>query len=161
MRRRGIGLGILSAEGTFVWFHPAGAVVVALAGVGGMVLVVLIVVAAIVVGNSQTCEQVFRLLRLLADRPEPARTRTTERIHACEGGEGLATLPLTGGKAIPPNPLSSKTGNRPNSPGLLAAICQRWCGVAPRHDPDTGGDQEPEDRRHHLNEPCRAAFRHT
>jgi hypothetical protein len=38
MRRRGIGLGILSAEATIVWFHPAGAVAVALTGVGSALL---------------------------------------------------------------------------------------------------------------------------
>jgi len=83
--RRGIGLGILSAEATFAWFHPAGAVAVALTCVGGTLLVVLIVITAITLGNSQTCERVFRLLRWLANQPEPPRTGTAERPQSPQG----------------------------------------------------------------------------
>jgi hypothetical protein len=79
MRRRGIGLGILSADATIAWLHPADAVAVALTGVGGTLLVVLIVMMPIILGNRQTCDRVFRLLRWLVNRPEPPRTATTER----------------------------------------------------------------------------------
>ena len=79
IRRRGIGLGILSIEATIAWFHPAGAVAVALTGMGGMLLVVVIVLTAIILGNSETCERAFRLLRLLANRPEPPRSDAVKR----------------------------------------------------------------------------------
>jgi hypothetical protein len=60
--------------------------------VGGTLLVVLIVMTAIIVGNSQTCEQVFRLLRWLANRPEPPHTEQPNGLNACEGGsEGRPT----------------------------------------------------------------------
>lgn len=85
IRRRGIGLGILSAEATMAWLHPAGTVAVVLTGVGGTLLVVLIVLTAIILGNSQTCERVFRLLRWLANRSEPPRTGTAERPQRFRG----------------------------------------------------------------------------
>jgi hypothetical protein len=71
MRRRGISLGILSAEGAIAWFRPAEAVAVALTAMGGTLLVTLIVMIAIILGNNQICERVFRLLRWAANRPEP------------------------------------------------------------------------------------------
>jgi hypothetical protein len=71
MRRRGISLGVLSAEGTIAWFHPADAMAVALTAMGGTLLVTLIVMMAVILGNDQSCERVFRLLRWTANRPEP------------------------------------------------------------------------------------------
>jgi hypothetical protein len=71
MRRRGISLGILSAEGAIAWFRPAEAVAVALTAMGGTLLVTLIVMIAVILGNNQICERVFRLLRWAANRPEP------------------------------------------------------------------------------------------
>jgi hypothetical protein len=71
MWRKGISFGILSAEGTIAWFHPANAMAVALTAMGGALLITLIVMMAIVPGNNQTCERVFRLLRWAANRPEP------------------------------------------------------------------------------------------
>jgi hypothetical protein len=72
IRRRGISLGALSAEGAVAWFHPADAMAIALTGVGGTLLVTLIVITAVILGNDQTCERVFRLLRWAANRPEPS-----------------------------------------------------------------------------------------
>jgi hypothetical protein len=72
MRRRGIGLGILSAEGVIAWFHPVGAIALALTATGGTLLVALIVMMAVILGNNQICERVFRLLRWAANRPEPS-----------------------------------------------------------------------------------------
>lgn len=72
-RRRTVSLGILSVEGTIACFHPAGTVTVTLMAMGATLLVVLIVTMAAIVGDAQTCERVFRLLRWVANRPEPPR----------------------------------------------------------------------------------------
>lgn len=78
-RRRSIVVGILSAETTIAWLHPAGAEAVALTGIGGTLLVILIALATTILGSSQTCERVFRLLRWLANRPEPPGPDTAQQ----------------------------------------------------------------------------------
>jgi hypothetical protein len=65
------GAGVLAADGTVGYFHPAAGVVLAAAEAGVPMLIALILLAAILLGSSQTCERAFRLLRWTVNRPEP------------------------------------------------------------------------------------------
>jgi hypothetical protein len=59
--------GVLGGQGAAGYLHPA--LGEALATVD--VIVPLVLLAAILRGSTETCERVFRLLRWVANRPEP------------------------------------------------------------------------------------------
>lgn len=67
----GAGAGVLGGEGLAAYLHPALGEALAAADVIVPVAVGLVLLAAILLGSSQTCERVFRLLRWIANRPEP------------------------------------------------------------------------------------------
>jgi hypothetical protein len=92
MRRRGIGLGILSAEGAIAWSQPVEAMAVALTAMSGALLAALIVMMAVIPGNNQTCERVFRLLRWAANRPEPSATGQANGLGSGQLEAALAHL---------------------------------------------------------------------
>jgi hypothetical protein len=71
--------GVLGAEGAVSYVHPAAGVALVAADIGGPLIVALILLAAILVGSSQTCERVFRLLRWAANRPEPPAPPRSEQ----------------------------------------------------------------------------------
>ena len=61
----------LSAEGTAGYLHPALGEALAAADVIIPAIVLLVLLAAILRGSTETCDRVFRLLRWIANRPEP------------------------------------------------------------------------------------------
>jgi hypothetical protein len=67
----GTGAGVLGGEGLAGYLHPALGEVLAAADVTVPLAIAIILLAAILRGSSQTCERVFRLLRWIANRPEP------------------------------------------------------------------------------------------
>jgi hypothetical protein len=81
-RAAGAGAGFIGTEGIAGYLHPALGAVLAAADVIAPVTIALILLAAILSGSKETVERVFRLLRWLANRPEPpapAPPRTRSR----------------------------------------------------------------------------------
>ena len=70
-RALGAGAGVLGGEGLTACFHSELGEALAAADVVIPSALVIILLTAILRGNSQTCERVFRLLRWIANRPEP------------------------------------------------------------------------------------------
>jgi hypothetical protein len=70
-RALGTGAGVLGSEGLAGYLHPALGEVLAAADVIAPLAIAVALLAAILRGSSQTCERVFRLLRWIANRPEP------------------------------------------------------------------------------------------
>lgn len=68
----GTGLGIVAAEVAEGALHPALAEALAIADLAIPVVIMLIVFAVIIWGSQQTVDRVFRLLRWITNRPEPA-----------------------------------------------------------------------------------------
>jgi hypothetical protein len=66
------GTGIFGGEGAAEVVHPALGAALAAADVIGPLAIALIMLAAILLGSDETVERVFRLLRWVANRPEPA-----------------------------------------------------------------------------------------
>ena len=69
--RLGAVVAFLSAEGTAGYLHPAIGEALAAADVIVPAIVLLVLLAAILRGSTETCDRVFRLLRWIANRPEP------------------------------------------------------------------------------------------
>jgi hypothetical protein len=67
----GAGASALGAEGTVVYLNHVLGVALVVIDVLIPVAVALILLAAILRGSKETCERVFRLLRWIANRPEP------------------------------------------------------------------------------------------
>jgi hypothetical protein len=78
--RLGVAAAFLSAESTAGYLHPALGEALAAADVIIPAIVLLVLLASILRGSSETCDRVFRLLRWIANRPEPpAPDRNTQR----------------------------------------------------------------------------------
>lgn len=77
-RTLGAGAGVLGSEGLTAYLHPALGEALAVADVMVPLAIALVLLIAILRGSNQTCERVFRLLRLIANRPEPATPIATE-----------------------------------------------------------------------------------
>jgi hypothetical protein len=75
-RALGTGAGILGGEGLAGILHPALDEALAAADVIVPLVIAIVLLAAILCGSTQTCERVFRLLRWIANRPEPAAPET-------------------------------------------------------------------------------------
>jgi hypothetical protein len=71
-RSLGAGAGLAATEGLAGYLHPAIGEVLAVTDVIAPVLIAFILLAAILLGSGETVERVFRLLRWVANRPEPA-----------------------------------------------------------------------------------------
>jgi hypothetical protein len=69
--RLGTGMGILGAEGGAGYLCPTLGAALAAADVIVPLAIALVLLAAILCGDNRTCERVFRLLRWIANRPEP------------------------------------------------------------------------------------------
>jgi hypothetical protein len=67
----GAGAGVLGGEGVAGYLHPALGEARAAADVLVPLAIGLVLLIAILYGSDQTCERVFRLLRWIANRPEP------------------------------------------------------------------------------------------
>jgi hypothetical protein len=67
----GAGTVVITAEGTAAYVQPALGAALAVADVTVPLAVALLLVAAVLCGSNETCERVFRLLRWIANRPEP------------------------------------------------------------------------------------------
>ncbi len=67
----GAGIGALGAEGTVGYLHPAVGIGLAIVDVAVPTIIALVLLVAVLRGSKETCERVFRLLRWIADRPEP------------------------------------------------------------------------------------------
>jgi hypothetical protein len=77
--RLGAVAAFLSAESTAGYLRPALGEAMAAADVTIPVIVLLVLLAAILRGSTETCDRVFRLLRWIANRPEPpAPDRNTQ-----------------------------------------------------------------------------------
>ena len=69
----------LGAESTASYLHPALGEALAAADIIIPVIVLLVLLAAILRGSTETCDRVFRLLRWIANRSEPpAPDRNTQ-----------------------------------------------------------------------------------
>lgn len=69
--RLGAGVGLCGAEGTAGYFFPGLGAALAVADVVIPSAIALIVLTAVLWGSDKTCDRVFRLLRWIANRPEP------------------------------------------------------------------------------------------
>jgi hypothetical protein len=76
-RRLSTGAAVIGVEGAAGYLHPAVGTALAATDIIVPAAVALILLAAILCGSTQTCERVFRLLRWIADRPEPPAPATT------------------------------------------------------------------------------------
>ena len=70
-RATGAGAGVLGGQGVAGYLHPVLGEALAAADVIIPLAIAVILLFAILRGSSQTCERVFRLLRWIANRPEP------------------------------------------------------------------------------------------
>ena len=70
-RMLGAGAGVLGGEGVAGYLHPALGEALAAADVLVPLAIGLVLLTAILCGSDRTCERVFRLLRWIANRPEP------------------------------------------------------------------------------------------
>ena len=78
--RLGAVAAFLSAESAAGYLHPALGEALAAADVIIPTIVLLVLLAAILRGSAETCDRVFRLLRWIANCPEPpAPERKTQR----------------------------------------------------------------------------------
>ena len=75
-RALGTGAGVLGGEGLAGILHPVLDEALAAADVIVPLVIAIVLLAAILCGSTQTCERVFRLLRWIANRPEPAAPET-------------------------------------------------------------------------------------
>jgi hypothetical protein len=73
------GAGVLSSEGLTAYLHPALGEALAVADIVIPLILAIILLTAILRGSSQTCERVFRLLRWIANRPEPPAPEEADR----------------------------------------------------------------------------------
>jgi hypothetical protein len=81
-RALGTGVGVLCGEGIAALRHPVlGQVLVAIDVIAPAV-VALVLLSAILRGSTQTCERVFRLLRWVANRPEPEGPTLSEHSES-------------------------------------------------------------------------------
>jgi len=69
--RLGAGAGLFGVEGAIGYLYPLLGVILAIIDVVIPSAVALILLLAILRGSDKTCERVFRLLRWVANRPEP------------------------------------------------------------------------------------------
>jgi hypothetical protein len=69
--RLGAVAAILGEESTASYLHPALGEALAATDIIIPAIVLLVLLAAILRGSTETCERVFRLLRWIANRPEP------------------------------------------------------------------------------------------
>lgn len=70
-RLLGVGAGVLGGEGLTMYLHPALGEALAATDIAVPAFAVLALLAAILCGSKETCERAFRLLRWIANRPEP------------------------------------------------------------------------------------------
>jgi len=70
-RLMGAGAGVLGIEGATLYLHPALGECLIAADAIVPAVVALVLLAVILRGSNETCERVFRLLRWVANRPEP------------------------------------------------------------------------------------------
>jgi hypothetical protein len=83
--------------------HPAIGIALAIADISVPFAVGVVVLVVILRGSDETCERVFRLLRWIANRPEPS--------PPCEHSASLLP-PFTGGLSIAvPRGVLSQTGD--------------------------------------------------
>lgn len=78
----GIGAAVC-AEGAAGYPHPAIGLALAVGDVIIPLLVALVLLVAILRGSRETCERVFRLLRWIANRPEPSAPETPSHADVC------------------------------------------------------------------------------
>ncbi len=85
----GTGAGVLGTESVAGYLHPALGEALAATDVLVPLAIALVLLTAILRGSTQTCERVFRLLRWIANRPEPPApeqsppNRTATQRSAC------------------------------------------------------------------------------
>lgn len=87
----GTGAGVLGGEGLIACSRPALSELLAAADVAVPVITGLVLVAAILRGSDETCERVFRLLRWIANRPEPPGPPPAGAAPAMTAGSGRGT----------------------------------------------------------------------
>lgn len=70
-RLLGVGTGVLGGEGAIIWLHPIIGEAMIVTDLAVPIVVGLILLVAILRGDDVTCDRAFRLLRWIANRPEP------------------------------------------------------------------------------------------
>lgn len=66
------GGGFAVLQGTTSYMHPSIGIALAITDISVPLAAAVVLVVAILSGSDQTCERVFRLLRWIANRPEPS-----------------------------------------------------------------------------------------
>lgn len=74
-RALGTGAGVLGGEGLTAYLHPALGEGLAATDIVVPLVLAAVLLTAILRGSRETCERVFRLLRWIANRPEPPGPR--------------------------------------------------------------------------------------
>ncbi len=67
----GAAVGTLGAEATAAYVSPSLGAVLAAADVIVPLAIAIVLLGAVLLGSKETCDRVFRLLRWIANRPEP------------------------------------------------------------------------------------------
>jgi len=80
-RAIGAGAGVLGGQGVAGYLHPLLGEALAAADVIVPLAIAVILLFAILRGSSQTCDRVFRLLRWIANRPEPTTPEADTAEH--------------------------------------------------------------------------------
>jgi hypothetical protein len=74
-RALGTGAGVLGSEGLTAYLHPALGEGLAVVDIVVPLILAIVLLVAILHGSRETCERAFRLLRWIANRPEPPKPR--------------------------------------------------------------------------------------
>lgn len=75
----GAAVGTLGAEATAVYVSPSLGAALAAADVIVPLALAMVLLGAVLFGSTETCERAFRLLRWIANRPEPRPPTTPAR----------------------------------------------------------------------------------
>jgi hypothetical protein len=97
-----VGAGVFGAEGAMGYLHPAFGEALAAADAIGPLIVALVLLTAILCGNNETCERVFRLLRWITNRPEPPANDCSDRTPGTRSGRRGTSGDGRRGRVRPP-----------------------------------------------------------
>src|SRR5690349_13075140 len=88
-RLLGVGTGVLGGEGVTMWLHPIIGEALVVTDLAVPIMMGLIMLVAILRGDDVTCDRAFRLLRWIANRPEPRSPSQSERERCSRRPTGL------------------------------------------------------------------------
>jgi hypothetical protein len=120
-RLLGLGTGVLGGEGATMWLHPIIGEAMVATDLAIPTVVGLILLVAILRGDDVTCARAFRLLRWIANRPEPRGPGQSECERCYRHQTGLSPT-LSGRPAVSDEKSNAalRSVTAPANPGRLS-----------------------------------------